>query len=130
MMAENFALLYHLTGEASYRTQAESLLAAYGGKPERLGGAPLLLAATDTLENTACVVVTGGAQELGKAALAAPDPAMVVLQIAAGAQLPPDHPAHGKDTTQKAAYLCRAGTCSLPVTTPEALRALFRPGPA
>ncbi len=130
MMAENYALLHHLTGSAACRAKAEALLAAFGGKPERLGGSPLLLAAADTLENTACIVITGNAPELAAAALSAPDPAIVVLQMAQGGALPPDHPAYGKPAGEKAAYICRAGTCSLPVTTPGGLRAQLRPGPA
>jgi uncharacterized protein YyaL (SSP411 family) len=130
VMAKNYALLHHLTGSATYRAKAEAILSAYGGKPERLGGAPLLLAATDTLENTACIVITGDARDLAATALAAPDPAIVVLQISGGEELPPDHPAHGKPAGARAAYICRAGSCSLPVSTPDELRALLRPGPS
>jgi uncharacterized protein YyaL (SSP411 family) len=130
LMAENYAVLYQLTGEAKYRAGAETLLAAYGGKPERLGGAPVLLAAADTLENATCVVVTGNAAALAAAALAAPDPAIVVLALKGMETMPPSHPAYGKTTTAAAAYICRGGTCSLPVTTPDALRALLRQGPA
>ena len=128
LMAENYAILQHLTGEAEYREKAEALLAAYGGKPERLGGAPVLLAAADLLENASCIVITGGGGELAQAALAAPDPAVLVLQVPSGKNLPPDHPAYGKSSTVPAAFICRGGTCSLPVTTPDALRALLRPG--
>jgi uncharacterized protein len=127
LMAENYATLHHLTGEPEYREKAEALLAAYGGKPERLGGAPVLLAAADTLENASCIVITGGAENLAQAALAAPDPAVVVLRVGMET-MPPLHPAYGKTTTAAAAYICRGGTCSLPVTTPDALRALLRPG--
>jgi uncharacterized protein YyaL (SSP411 family) len=128
MMAENYALLHHLTGGAEYREKAEAILAAYGGADKRLGGAPVLLAAADTLENASCIVITGHAPELLQTALSAADPAVVVLQVSGNKKLPPDHPAYGKTGAESAAYLCRGGTCSLPVTTPDALRALLRPG--
>ena len=53
-------------------------------------------------------------------ALAAPDPATVVLQVQATDALPPLHPAHGKGS-HPAAYLCRGNVCSLPVTDPATL---------
>ena len=130
LMAENYATLHHLTGEAKYREKTEALLAAYGGKPDRLGGAPVLLAAADTLENASCVVITGDAAHLAATALAAPDPAVVVLALKGMETMPLSHPVYGKTTTSAAAYVCRGGTCSLPVTTPEELRALLRPGPS
>ena len=125
-MAENYARLYTLTGDAKYRAKADAVLSAYGARPEMLAGSPVLLAAADLLENAACIVITGGGAVLAQAALAAPDPAVAVLQVADGLALPPDHPAHGKTATQPSAFVCRGGTCALPVTTPEALRGLLR----
>jgi uncharacterized protein YyaL (SSP411 family) len=127
LMAENYARLYHLTGDASYRAKAEALLAAFGGRAQMLGASPVLLAAADMLENAACVVVTGGDKALARAALAAPDPAIVVLQASGGA-LPAFHPAAEKATDRAAAYVCQGGVCALPVTTEEALRGLLRKG--
>ena len=86
----------------------------------------MLLAAADLLENAPCVVVTGGDQVLAQAALAVPDPAVVVLQISGG-ELPAFHPAAQKPTDQAAAFVCQGGVCALPVTTAEALSALLRP---
>lgn len=121
LMAESYALLHALTGEAAYRAKAEALLAAFAGGTDRLTGSPVLLAAADLLENTACVVITGNAADLTQAALTAPDPAVAVLH--ATADLPPGHPAYGKTSTAPAVFICRSGVCSLPVTTPEAVRA-------
>ena len=123
LMAENYARLYTLTGDAKYRAKADAVLAAYGARPEMLAGSPVLLAAADLLENATCIVVTGA---LTQAALAAPDPAGAVLQVTDSMALPPDHPAHGKTANQPSAFVCRGGTCALPVTTPEALRGLLR----
>ncbi len=124
LMAENYAMLFHLTGEASYRAKADALLAAYGGRRDRLMGAPGLLVAADLLENTACVVVTDGAEALAAVALASPDPAMVLVR--AGEGLSPGHPAYGKTVSGPAAFICRGGVCAMPVTTPDEVRALLR----
>ncbi len=124
LMAENYARLYHLTGAAEYRAKAEAVLAAYGGQRQMLAGSPVLLAAADMLENAACVVITGGGTELRQAALAAPDPAVVVLPAAE--QAPPGHPAHGKASTAPAAFICQGSVCGLPVNTVPALHNSLR----
>jgi uncharacterized protein YyaL (SSP411 family) len=124
LMAQGLARLYHLTGADDYRAQAAAVLSAYGGRPEMLTASPTLLAAADLLENAACIVLTGG-DHLRGAAMSAPDPAIVVLR--GGGYLPASHPAHGKTSDMPAAFVCRHQTCALPVTTPEALRALLRP---
>jgi uncharacterized protein YyaL (SSP411 family) len=126
LMAENYARLYHLTGEDSYRARAAAVLAAYGGRRDALAGSPVLLAAADLLENAACVVITGGGDDLWQAALAAPDPAVVVLKLAEGAALPEHHPAFGKSSAGPAAFVCRAGTCMPPVHEIDALRLALR----
>jgi uncharacterized protein YyaL (SSP411 family) len=126
LMAENYARLHHLTGDPTYRAKAEALLAAHGGQPNRLGAAPVLLAAADLLENATCIVLTGNNPALTAAALKAPDPAIVVLHLAPGQNLPESHPAYGKSSATPAAFLCRGGTCAPPVTSPETLRAQLR----
>jgi uncharacterized protein YyaL (SSP411 family) len=124
LMAENYARLYHLTGDAAYGGKAEAVLAAYGGRREMLAGSPILLAAADLLENATTVVIIGGMETITQLALAASDPGVVVLRMDNTSTLPQNHPAYGK--TGPGAYVCRGGTCSLPVTTPEALRRLLR----
>lgn len=131
LMAEVYARLYHLTGEASFRTRAEALLRAFAGYGEGLAGMPTLLAAADLLEDGALVVVTGApgpAAALRQVALAAPDPAVAVLSVADTAALPAGHPAHAKAAPPggAAAYVCRGGVCSLPVSDPAALAAMLR----
>ncbi|OYV32171.1 MAG: thioredoxin domain-containing protein, partial [Acidocella sp. 20-61-6] len=126
LMAENYARLLHLTGDPTYRAKAEALLAAHGGQPNRLAAAPVLLAAADLLENATCIVLTGGNPALTAAALAAPDPAIVILRIAPGQILHESHPAYGKSSAASAAFLCRGGICTPPVTTPQTLRAQLR----
>lgn len=120
MMAENYAVLFHLTGKDEYRAKAEAVLAAFGGRARALTGSPILLAGADLLANAACVVVTGGAEELAQTALAAADPAVLVLRGVAGVGAA--HPAHGKPGDVKAAYVCRGNVCGLPVADVESLR--------
>jgi uncharacterized protein YyaL (SSP411 family) len=97
---------------------------------------PGLLAASDLLTEGASVVVAGppggdpGTEALVQVALAHPDPALALLRAPDPAGLPPGHPASGKGTVAgaPAAYVCRGGVCSLPVTEPAALfAALARP---
>src|SRR5271165_4267628 len=131
LIAEVFARLYHLTGETAWRRRAEGVLTAFSGEPDQLAGMPTLLAAADLLEEGASVVVAGQgplAERLAAAALAAPDPAVVVLRATDSATLPPAHPAHGKapGTAGAAVFVCRRGACSLPVSDPAALAAMLR----
>jgi uncharacterized protein YyaL (SSP411 family) len=137
LMAEVEARLWHLTGEDRWRLQAEATIGAFTGLDQGLAAMPSLLAAADLLEQGAAVVVAGdpadpAARALAEAALAHPDPALAVLRSPAPDALPPGHPAHGKGPVEgrAAAYVCRNGTCSLPVTDPEALAARLVRTPA
>ncbi len=130
VMADVYARLFHLTGDAGWRTRAEALLRAFSGSAEQLAGMPGMLGAADLLEEAATVVVAGDpaqrrAQALLAAALGAPDPAVVVLRAPDTAALPRDHPAFGKPPAADgaAAYVCRRSVCGLPVTDPAELRA-------
>ncbi|MBU6449513.1 MAG: thioredoxin domain-containing protein [Rhodospirillales bacterium] len=120
LMAGNYAALYHLTGQDEYRAKAEAVLAAFGGRKQALTGSPMLLAAADMLANAACVVITGGAEDLVKTALAVADPAVLVLR--GGTGLGPAHPAYGKPDDIRAAYVCQGNVCGLPVHDVESLR--------
>ena len=138
IMAEVLARLYHLTGAPSWRARAEAVLMAFSGVGDGLTGAPSLLAAADLLGNGATVVVAGGSDDAATiallgVALAGPDPATLVLRagvLGAGGQdggLVPSHPAYGKIALHgaAAAYLCRGGTCGLPVSDPAELERLL-----
>jgi uncharacterized protein YyaL (SSP411 family) len=131
LIAEVFARLHHLTGEAVWRTRAKGVFTAFSGQPDQFAGMPTLLAAADLLEEGADVVIAGAgplADRLVAVALAAPDPAVVVQRVADAGQLPAAHPAHGKVAGAKgaAAYVCRRGACSLPVADAAALAAMLR----
>jgi hypothetical protein len=126
MMAEVLARLFHLTGDAGWRTAADKVLRAFAGQPEQLSGMPTLLAAADLLEEAASVVIAGESDALLTAALGSPDPAVVVLRGSDG--LPPDHPAFGKVAGPEAAvaYVCRRNVCGLPIADPSALARALR----
>ncbi|MGD0103943.1 MAG: thioredoxin domain-containing protein [Rhodopila sp.] len=131
IMAEVLARLFHLTGNPDWRSRTEAVLTAFAGQPDQLAGMPTLLAAADLLEEAASVVIAGPpsaeAAELLRAALTAPDPAVVVLRASDGGHLPSDHPAFGKTTPHgAAAYVCRRGVCSLPIADAKALSQALR----
>jgi hypothetical protein len=140
MMAEVQARLFHLTGDDRWRRAAEATIGAFAGSGNALAAMPGLLAASDLLSEAACVVVAGPAgggdpavEALVRTVLAHPDPALALLRAPDPAALPPGHPASGKGTVEgaPAAYVCRGGVCSMPVTDPAALlTALARPAPA
>ena len=123
LMAENYAVLFHLTGQDEYRAKAEALLAAFGGRAQALTGSPILLTAVDLLADSACVVVTGEAEDLAQAALAVSDPAVLVLR--GGAEIDAAHPAYAKPKDARAAYVCRGNVCNLPATDTENLRKIL-----
>jgi uncharacterized protein YyaL (SSP411 family) len=141
LLTEVFARLWRLTGEAAWRGHAEALLRAFMGNADHLAQMPTLLAAADLLAEGATVVVVGRSDSLPPTAgggevsppaahllavaLAAPDPATIVLQVQATDALPPSHPAYGK-TAAPAAYVCRGNVCSLPVADPAVLAEMLQ----
>ncbi len=129
LIAEAMARLFHLTGDEFWRSRTVAVLRAFCGDRARLSAMPTLLAAADLLENAVTVVVTGptdgNAAALLDTARKSADPCIVVLHAASADALPSSHPASGK-TASGAAYVCRSGTCSLPVSQPGALRALLQ----
>jgi len=133
LMVEVYARLYYLTARSGWRTRAEDVLRAFTGTPERLAAMPTLLASADLLNEAAAVVVAGEpssalARDLESTALAAPDPAVVVLRATASDELPPTHPAYGKATDNHGAtaYVCRGSACGLPLDDVAALRAALQ----
>ena len=134
LLAEVFARLWLLTGAPVWRARAEALLRAFAGAGTQFASMPTLLAAADLLEEAATVVIAGPAgdaraEALARAALAAPDPAVVVLRAAAPDTLPVGHPAYGKPADPPAAYVCRGGVCGLPETDPARLSATLHARP-
>jgi uncharacterized protein YyaL (SSP411 family) len=130
LLAEVFVRLWHLTDETRWREAAEGLAYAFSGAPEGLGASPLLLMSADMLERGGSIVVDGPlddprAEALAAAALRAPDPSLTVLRL--DRRLWPDGPpcADLPQAAEPQAMLCQGQTCSLAVTTPEALAGLL-----
>ncbi|MEX1107287.1 MAG: thioredoxin domain-containing protein [Dongiaceae bacterium] len=134
-MAGVLARLFYLTGDDKYRTRAQGTIDAFAGEAnQRAIAMAALLNANETLQNGLQIVLTGAAGSAEIAALATsvygqslPDR---VLQIVADTEtLPAGHPAKGKkppaastgSAPRAAAFVCRAQTCSLPITDPDGL---------
>jgi uncharacterized protein YyaL (SSP411 family) len=133
-MLANLARLYLLTGQDSYRQRGEELRRAFAGELQR-NFFPLatLLNSSELFDQAVQVVIAGapgdpGAEALADAAFAAGNPNLVLQYALAGVDLPVNHPAHGKGAVggKAAAYVCRAQTCSAPVTEAAELATALR----
>ena len=125
IIAQNLIRLAAFTGDHAFREKADRLIEgvlAQGG--DNLFAHVALLNAIDMRLNTAEIVVTGeGAGALLDAALALPHLNRAVLRATSADALPASHPAQEKikASSGASAFICVGQTCSLPVTTPEAL---------
>ena len=130
-LAAVMARLYHLTGEEDYRQRAQATLDAFGGEITRYAFAHAnLLNAAELLAKAVQIVVIGRRGETGtdallRAAFAQNLPNRVLTVVAPGAELPPNHPAHGKPQIngRATAYVCEGPVCSLPLTDSQSLAA-------
>jgi uncharacterized protein YyaL (SSP411 family) len=129
LMAAAFARLFALTGDDTYRAQAENVIRAFSGEVEK-NVFPLatLINAGDLLTRAAQVVIVGRrgeteTQAMITAAHRAVAPNLVLQVIAPEASLPTGHPAYGKSQVgnHPTAYVCIGVTCSLPFTDPQDL---------
>jgi uncharacterized protein YyaL (SSP411 family) len=128
------ARLFHLTGDADYRTRAEKTIAAL--EVEALKSFPhgaTLLNAYELLDSALQIVIVGertgsDTQSLLRAVLVHSLPQAIIDIVKDGAALPPGHPAHGKVQTdgKATAYVCRGPVCSPPQTTPQGLESLLK----
>lgn len=129
IMAQVLARLWQVTGDTAYRDRAEATIAAFSILVgDQFPNLTSLMAALEQLAEPVQVVVAGEpdsdkTQALLRAVADAPLPTRMLERID-GSSLPPSHPAHGKGTVlgQSAAYVCRAQTCSAPVTDAGRLR--------
>ena len=129
IMAQNLARLFYLTGETRHRERTEALLAAFAGEVARNPIAhAALLVARDLLDHGLQIVVAGvrgtvEAEALLAAVFTTSQPSRALTVVPSGSTVPDGHPAQGKGPVagRAAAYICEGPTCSLPITTPEAL---------
>jgi uncharacterized protein YyaL (SSP411 family) len=125
IIAQNLIRLAALTGEDSFRDRADRLIdgvLAQGG--DNLFAHVSLLNAIDMRLNLAQIVVTGeSGGPLLEAALALPHLNRAVLRAPSADSLPASHPAQEKIKASRgaAAFICIGETCSLPVTSPDAI---------
>jgi uncharacterized protein YyaL (SSP411 family) len=137
VMVAALARLYFLTGEDAYRRRAEAIERAFSGQLQfNLFPLATLLNAAEFLQHAVQVVLVGGTAEPGledlrRAAYGVSQPNRIVQTLAAGAALPPHHPARGKGLHggKATAYVCSGPTCSLPITSADGLRAALSPVP-
>jgi len=126
--AGNLVRLATLSGDDRFREQADRLFdGVLAAAHSNLFGHIALLNALDLRLRGAEIVVTGegaAAQALIDAALRLPFLARVVLRAPAADALPVAHPARDKIAAAggAAAFVCVGETCSLPITTPDAVR--------
>lgn len=134
VMVDVLARLFLLTGEDAYRARAERLIRLFSSdKIQYLLSIPGLLTGWETLERGLQVVIIGAANDPATQAfcrVAAIQPLAAITRLAPGVALPTGHPAHGKTAVngQPTAYVCRGGTCSLPLTDASALRSALMTG--
>ena len=126
-----FARLYHLTGDDSYRTRAEALVAAFSGGLERAAfGLTTLINNNELLQAALQIVVCGAPGDAATKALLGAVyerslPNRVVQLLPPDTALPASHPAHGKGQIdgRATAYVCRGSVCTLPLADAPALGA-------
>jgi hypothetical protein len=132
VMAGVLAQLYYLTGDETYRKRVQATIDAFAGEAnQRAVAMAALLNANETLQNGLQIVLTGGPgtaiEALAVAICGQSLPDRVLQIVADTATLPAGHPAKGKSLPagpagpRAAAFVCRAQTCSLPITDPDGL---------
>tara|TARA_Y100001934_G_scaffold282102_1_gene394409 strand:- start:1061 stop:3103 length:2043 start_codon:yes stop_codon:yes gene_type:complete len=130
IIAATLARLHYLTGEDAYRTRAEEIFTAFAGEVSKnfltFTG---LLCANEILQRCAQVVIIGDRNDKDANALLdtvwkTPNMNKLIQRIAPDEALPDGHPATGKwqEGGRATAFVCIGQTCSLPLTTPAALR--------
>jgi len=128
--AQNLVRLAVLSGDDKWRDKADRLIEGILSSAERnLFEHVALLNALELRLRGAEIVVTGADSDaLFAAALKMPFIGRIVLRARTAAALPVNHPAREKIAAAPggAAFVCVGETCSLPVTTPEAIAEAVR----
>lgn len=129
-MAEVLTRLWLVTGETSYRDRAEATIAAFSALvADHFANMTSLLDAYEMLVRPVQVVVVGEPESddtraLFRAIAGVSLPTRIMLPLPDTSQLPKGHPAHGKVKQDglSTAYVCKAATCSPPITDAGRLR--------
>jgi uncharacterized protein YyaL (SSP411 family) len=124
--AQNLVRLAALTGDATWRAQADALFdGVLAGAAENLFQHAALLNALDLRLGAAEIVVTGPqAPRFADATLKLPFVSRILLRAGSASDLPAGHPAQSKIAAAgRAAFVCVGETCSLPVTDPDLIAA-------
>jgi uncharacterized protein len=129
VMAGNAAMLFMLTGDASYREHAEMLVGHLSARGSNdIIGAASLQAAFDTLLRGRLAFVVGDgfpSNSLIAAALSEADPALIAAWVKPET-IRSGHPAEGKRPSGKGAlFLCDAFRCLPEIVTADAARETF-----
>jgi uncharacterized protein YyaL (SSP411 family) len=132
VMASNLVRLWRLTGEDSYRATVDSIMDASGpavaanlfASAGLLNALDLRLGVTDLVIVTPAGVSANALLELARQRMT---PNVSLSTYSGAVSLPGGHPAAGKTAAEgkATAYFCRGESCSLPVTSPEALAAVL-----
>lgn len=125
------AKLWVLTGAEEYRAPAEAASRVFAGAmSEHVFPHAGMISAALALQTPLCAVISGGdaaGREELHAALRDLSAPLHVLIVADTADLPPQHPAYGKNSGAEAAvWLCTAGRCLAPVTSVRTFREMVR----
>lgn len=130
VMAETLARLYMLTGKTAYRDRAEAVIRAFSGElNQNFFPLATLLNAADFLANPLQIATVGRIADaateglLRAIATTTSLPNLVLQIVPPGADLPSNHPAHGKGALggKPTVYICEGPVCSPPLTDPVAL---------
>jgi uncharacterized protein YyaL (SSP411 family) len=132
---ENCVRLSILAGEPHWRARAEEVLgrlssAMLGDIFSTAALATALDFAIGAVEVVLIVPKDTDADALRRVVFESSDPRVVLFETESTADLPVDHPAAGKPAVAglPTAWVCREGTCGLPVTEPAPLRVLLETG--
>lgn len=126
--------LHALTGDGRYAEISDRVLVSLQPSATRqpFGFGHLLGAMDSAIAGVGVLVVSGSnadpqRQALLDVAVAVPDPDVLIVPWSDGGELPDALASllEGKDVSVAAAYLCRNGTCSLPVHVPEEIPGLL-----
>jgi uncharacterized protein YyaL (SSP411 family) len=131
VMLKNLARLYYLTGDETFRIQAEEIISAFSGHAmENFFPHAALFSGVEFFRNAVQVFIVSSdyndaALALQSVCLKSCDPNIISSIYTETDNLPKNHPAHGKNMLngRPTAFVCRNERCSLPITTPAELSA-------